>query len=275
MPEHNINEELVRQYKTAKEQGNTELADAILWRIIEQNTPMVHNRINAIALEKPNINKQDKEDMVQETMISLMQAVETYDETRARFNTYAYDKVQYAILDWLEKKYHLIYIPRQKQREVSLYYEIINDYKRNNNDKIPTDAYIKKMMGVDDDTYDDIKAAIAAYNIVSMDEEIKQEEDTVKFGDNIPDEKDYYMESLIQDNKDRFAKIIMKLKDKNQRQVLIDHYYNDLDFIEIAKDRGVTKQRINTIKKRAYEHLAAMPEVKNIAIELGIKPLDS
>ena len=44
MPEHNTNEELVRQYKTAKEQGNTELADAILWRIIEQNTPMVHNK---------------------------------------------------------------------------------------------------------------------------------------------------------------------------------------------------------------------------------------
>ena len=66
----------------------------------------------------------------------------------------------------------------------------------------------------------------------------------------------------------------MKLKDKNERQVLIDHYYNDLDFIEIAKKRGVTKQRINTIKKRAYEHLATMPEVKNIAIELGIKPLD-
>lgn len=274
MQEHDTNEELVRQYKTAKKQGNTELAKAILGRIIEQNMPMVHDRTNAIAREKNNINEEDKKDMAQDCAISLMQAVETYDEKKARFNTYAYEKVQFAILDWLEKK-HIIHIPRQKQREVSLKNEIINEYKRNNNDKIPTDAYIKKMMGVGDDTYDDIKAANAAYNTVSMDEEIEQEEDTLRLGDNIPDEKDYYLESQIQDNKDRFIKVIMKLKDKNERQVLIDHYYNDLDFIEIAKKRGVTKQRINTIKKRAYEHLATMPEVKNIAIELGIKPLDS
>lgn len=274
MQEHDTNEELVRQYKTAKKQGNTELAKAILGRIIERNMPMVYDRINAIAREKTYINEEDIKDMAQDCAISLMQAVETYDEKKARFNTYAYEKVQFAILDWLEKN-HIIHIPRQKQREVSLKNEIINEYKRNNNDKIPTDAYIKKMMGVGDDTYDDIKAANAAYNIVSMDEEIEQEEDTVRLGDNIPDEKDYYLESQIQDNKDRFIKVIMKLKDKNERQVLIDHYYNDLDFIEIAKKRGVTKQRINTIKKRAYEHLATMPEVKNIAIELGIKPLDS
>lgn len=274
MQEHDTNEELVRQYKTANKQGNKELADAILRKIIDKNTPMVYDRIYAFALEKPNINEQDIEDMAQESMIALMQAVESYDEKKARFNTYAYEKVQFAILDWLEEN-HIIHIPRQKQKDVSQYYEIVNEYKRNNNDRTPTDEYIKKMMGVDDATYRDIKAALAAYNIVSMDEEIEQEEDTVRFGDSIPDEKDYYMESLIQDNKDRFIKVIMKLKDKNERQVLIDHYYNDLDFVEIAKKRGVTKQRINTIKKRAYEHLATMPEVKNIAIELGIKPLDS
>ncbi len=274
MQEHDTNEELVRQYKTAKKQGNKELADAILRKIIDKNTPMVYDRIYAFALEKPNINEQDIEDMAQESMIALMQAVESYDEKIARFNTYAYEKVQFSILDWLEEN-HIIHIPRQKQKDVSQYYEITNEYKRNNNDRTPTDEYIKRMMGVDDATYGDIKAALAAYNIVSMDEEIEQEEDTVTFGDSIPDEKDYYMESLIQDNKDRFAKIIMKIKDKNERQVLIDHYYNDLDFVEIAKKRGVTKQRINTIKKRAYEHLAAIPEVKNIAIELGIKPLDS
>lgn len=274
MQEHDTNEELVRQYRTVKKQENTELAKAILERIIEQNMPMVNYRINAIARERTYINEEDIKDMAQDCAISLMQAVETYDEKKARFYTYAYEKVQFAILDWLEKN-HIIHIPRQKQREVSQKNEIINEYKRNNNDKIPTDAYIKKMMRVGDDTYDDIKAANAAYNIVSMDEEIEQEEDTVRLGDNIPDEKDYYSESQIQDNKDRFIKEIMKLKDKNERQVLIDHYYNDLDFIEIAKKRGVTKQRINTIKKRAYEHLATMPEVKNIAIELGIKPLDS
>lgn len=274
MTEHNTNEELVGQYKTAKEQGNTELADAILWRIIEQNMPMVYNRINTIALEKSNINEQDKEDMAQESMIALMEAVETYNEKLARFNTYAYDKVQFKILDWLEKN-HLIHIPRRKQRDVSLYQEIISEYKRNNNDREPSDAYIKKMMGVGDNTYRDIKAALFAYNIISLDDKVEQEEDTVTVGDTIPDERDYYLEKMIQNNREKFLEVIMKLKSRDERRVLIDYYYNDIDLVKIAENRGVSKQRINTIKKKAHEHLAALPEVKNIAIELGIKPLDS
>ena len=274
MPEHNTNEELVRQYKTAKEQGNTELANAILWRIIEQNMLMVYNCINAMTLEKSNINEQDKEDMAQESMIALMEAVETYNEGLARFNTYAYDKVQFKILDWLEKN-HLIHIPRGKQRDVSQYYEIIKDYKRKNDNREPSNECIKKLMGVNDNIYRDIKVASYAYNITSLDEEIKQDNDTVLFGEIVPDERDYYIEKLIQNNKDRFARIVFGLKNKDERQVLIDHYFKEINFVKIAEKRGVTKQRINSIKNKAYEHLAAMPEVKNIAIELGIKPLDS
>ena len=273
MPEHNTNEELVRQYKTAKKQENAELASAILWRIMEQNTPMVYNRINAIAREKPNISKEDKEDMVQESMIALMEAVETYNEKLARFNTYAYNKVQFKILDWLEKN-HLIYIPRGKQREVSQYQDIIIKYKRNNDDREPSDEYIKKMMGTDDNTYQDIKAAISAYNIVSLDSEVKQEEDTGTVGDTIPDKRDYYLEKQIQNNRKKFLEIIMKIKNRDERTVLIDYYYNDINLVQIAKNRGVTKQRINNIKKKALRHLAELPEVENIAIELGIKPLD-
>lgn len=63
----------------------------------------------------------------------------------------------------------------------------------------------------------------------------------------------------------------MKIKNRDERTVLIDYYYNDINLVQIAKNRGVTKQRINNIKKKALRHLAELPEVENIAIELGIK----
>ena len=130
------------------------------------------------------------------------------------------------------------------------------------------------MMGTDDNTYQDIKAAISAYNIVSLDSEVKQEEDTGTVGDTIPDKRDYYLEKQIQNNRNKFLEIIMKIKNRDERTVLIDYYYNDINLVQIAKNRGVTKQRINNIKKKALRHLAELPEVENIAIELGIKPLD-
>lgn len=272
MKEQITNEELVNQYKDEQEPVNK---NAILNRIIEQNMPMIYDRIYAITRERRDISKQDKEDLAQESMIALMETVESYNSQLASFNTYAYAKVEFRIRDWLEKNHHPIYIPRQKQRDVAQYYDIINNYKRTNNGRTPSDEYVKKMMGVNENTYRDIKAARDAYNIISLDDEVKQEDGTITAGENIPDERDYYFEKIIQDNKVKFQEIIMKLKNKKERKVLIDYFFNEIEWVKIAQELGVTKQRINTIKKKAYEHLASLPEVNNIAIELEIKPLDS
>ena len=71
-------------------------------------------------------NEEDIEDMTQDCAISLMQAVETYDEKKARFNTHAYGRVQFAILAWL-KKNHIIHKCNSKFRSSSMQWQ--NFYK--------------------------------------------------------------------------------------------------------------------------------------------------
>ncbi len=274
MQQLNNVEEQIRQYKTAKKHGDKIVEKSIRERIVLQYIPMVYKCIDAMFFEMTRIREQDKEDMKQEAIIALMEAIETYDDQKlARFNTYAYVKVQFKMLDWMERN-HLIRIPPEKQRRVSQYYAIIDDYKRNNNDREPSDEYIKKMMNVDDNTYRNIIAARDAYVINSIDDVIEHGEETIAVKDTVPDKRDCYDEIMTQINKNKLYEAVMKLENQVEREVLVEHYFNDVELARIAEKRGVSPQRISYIKKKALEHLAEMPEVKNIAIELKIKPLD-
>lgn len=128
-------------------------------------------------------------------------------------------------------------------------------------------------MGVEESTYWDIKAALCAYNIESLykDEEDDSEE---KLIDMIPDERDGFFESLFQAYREKLIKCVLQLRDKKERKVIFDYYYNDKSFVEIANELGVSKQRINTIKNNAYQHLGKIKEVRDFAIELGVVRID-
>lgn len=267
------NEELVAQYKTQINAGNNESANLIFNRIINKNMGTIYRLIEAVTKERSDITEEDKEDLRQESLIAVMEAVNTYDERLARFNTHVHNRVEYKIRDWFEKQHKVISIPKDKQRYCSIYYDIINDYKQNNNGISPSDEYIRMQMGVEESTYWDIKAALCAYNIESLykDEEDDSEE---KLIDMIPDERDGFFESLFQAYREKLIKCVLQLRDKKERKVIFDYYYNDKSFVEIANELGVSKQRINTIKNNAYQHLGKIKEVRDFAIELGVVRID-
>ena len=104
------NEELVKQYKNQINQGCLDTADKTMWRIVENNMGTIVGLVHDASIEHRNVTKEDIEDLKQESIIAVMEAVKTYDERLARFNTHAHNKVLFAIRDWFEKKHGLFYI---------------------------------------------------------------------------------------------------------------------------------------------------------------------
>lgn len=267
------NEELVKQYRKQKNQGCLDAADKTMWRIVENNMGTIVGLVNAASIEHRNVTKEDKEDLKSESIIAVMEAVHTYDERRARFNTHAHNKVLFAIRDWFEKKHGLIRIPKEKRRDCSIYNSIVNTYKELNGGKMPSDKYIQMQMGVDDDTFCDIRAALNAQNIDSFSREVENKDETDNIetlGDTIADKNDPYSDELFCKNKKLLAEYVLQLRDYRERKVIFDYYYKDRSLVEIAKDFKVSKQRVNTIKNNALNHLLNHPGVRAIAEETDI-----
>lgn len=270
MSERIENEELVAQYKMLKRQGNSNQASNVLMRIIENNMGTVNMLVNAVTLERNNITKEDKEDLRQEAAIAIMEAVETYKPSKAQFNTHAYTKIEFVILDWFREKHTTIKISQHMQGYCSQYYKIVNDFKQNNNEKEPSDEYIIKMLGVSKKTFGTIKEALCAYNILSLNEKIETNDAACQLGDVIEDKKDSFFEIIFQRNKEKLAKAILSLRNERERHVIIEHFYNNVEYKDIAKGYNVSQARINTIKNNAFDHLRQMPEITNIAVEINI-----
>ena len=267
------NEDLVKQYKKQINQGCLDVADKIMWRIVENNMGTIVGLVHDASIEHRNVTKEDVEDLKQESIIAVMEAVKTYDERLARFNTHAHNKVLFAIRDWFEKKHGLIRIPKEKRRDCSIYNSIVNTYKELNGGKIPSDKYIQMQMGVDDDTFCDIRAALNAQNIDSLSREVEKKDETdnkVTLGDTIADEKDAYSDERFCKNKKLLAEYVLQLRDYRERKVIFDYYYKDRSLVEIAEDFKVSKQRVNTIKNNALKHLFNHPGVRAIAEDTDI-----
>lgn len=274
MVEQYTNEELVRLYNKEKEKKNIYNSEQILQQIFDKNHGVIETRISIWSVYKKDLTYHEKEELRHLAKIAIWEAVESYDNTRGTaFITYAVWKIDSKIRDWLRDE-HLIHIPDAIQSYCSKYKDIITRYQQKNNGETPSEEYIRKLLDVGEKTFQSIKAALKIYEITRFDEEDDKVHTQVE---EKADDKDILLDILISENAEEFSQIIWKLKNRNERIVIIEHFYNDMEYVEIAKRLKVTKQRVNTIQKKAFEHLRAMPEVINIAKEIGIriKPLDS
>jgi len=253
------NEDLVTLYINKKMSGNKQEADHIFELIVQKNIEMIHKHVIRIIVEKPD-KKTYEDDMNQVAMIALMKAVEKYNPNfGAAFHTYAYANVQHALYDWIADN-HLIHIPRHKQHHIAVYYGIVNNYKNKHNGTTPSDEYVKHMMGVTEQQYKDIRAAISASYIDSLDNHFSADGEC-----HIPYNQDPHDIIQKRDAKLRLSDIISNLKNAKERQVIIDYYYGNKNIHVISKNSNVTDQRISKLKNNGVKHLAKISEINEIA----------
>jgi RNA polymerase sporulation-specific sigma factor len=105
-------------------------------KIVEQYTPLVHKIVNKYAWMSP---KHSREDLVQEGLLGIVRAIETFDLSRGyRFMTWVYPQVRGAVQSVARKDNRLPKYPLSLEQsdwghnlEDTIQYEVQDEYKSN------------------------------------------------------------------------------------------------------------------------------------------------
>ena len=215
--------------------------------IVLQNMGLV--RTVALSMRNMYVKFGDVEDVVNEGVIALMDAIESYSPDRgAKFETYASIKIRGAIIDFLRKQ---DWIPRNV-RKFAKALDKANSMLYNLNGRAPTNSELAEKMGMDEEKMLKMMAECSCTITLSFEE--------LLYEDNIdePSIKDSGLdrELLHSEMRKVVADAVNELAEK-ERQVITLYYYKNLKYSDIAKALGVSEGRVCQIHSKATLALKA------------------
>lgn len=215
--------------------------------IVLQNMGLV--RTVALSMRNMYIKSGDVEDVVNEGVIALMDAIESYSTDRgAKFETYASIKIRGAIIDFLRKQ---DWIPRNV-RKFAKALDKANSMLYNLNGRAPTNSELAEKMGMDEEKMLKMMAECSCTITLSFEE--------LLYEDNIdePSIKDSGLdrELLHDEMRKTVADAVNELSEK-ERQVITLYYYKNLKYSDIAKALGISEGRVCQIHSKATLALKA------------------
>lgn len=214
------------------------------------------NLVKIIALRMRGVYKNyaQLDDVVNQGMIALIDAVEKYDPTRnIKFETFASIKVKGSIIDFIRTQ---DWIPR-RLRKLSgdleqTYYHLCTQLERQ-----PTHAELAKAMSLTTEQLDRVMEQTYNFNLLSYEEVVWQKLTTV--GEDLSEDRaEDSPEGNLMENELRhqLGQAIDALNER-ERTVISLYYYEKLKLKEIAEVLGVSESRVSQI------HSAAILKMKN------------
>lgn len=196
----------------------------------------------ALSLRNVYIKYADVDDIVNEGVIALLNAVETFDYSRGvKFETYANIKIKGAIIDYVRKQ---DWVPRQVRKFSRVidqtYNEMYNELGRQ-----PTNQELADRLGISKEKLAKSMADMAGSITLSFEELLYED----NFQD-IAGEGDTDRQLYENEQKKIIAEAIAELRPK-ERQVITLYYYEKLKFVEIAGVLGVSESRVCQIHSKA------------------------
>ena len=215
--------------------------------IVLQNMGLV--RTVALSMRNMYVKFGDVEDVVNEGVIALMDAIESYSPDRgAKFETYASIKIRGAIIDFLRKQ---DWIPRNV-RKFAKALDKANSMLYNLNGRAPTNSELAAQLGMDEEKMLKMMTECSCTITLSFEE--------LLYEDNIdePSVKDSGVDRELLHNEMRkvVADAVNELGEK-ERQVITLYYYKNLKYSDIAKALGVSEGRVCQIHSKATLALKA------------------
>lgn len=225
-------------FERYRETGDVALRNEIVLRYMDT--------VKYVALSTRNIYSKyaDLDDIVNEGVIALIKAVETFDPSRnVKFETYANLKIKGAVIDFVRKQ---DWVPRQvrhfgKELDVA-YNELYAKLNRH-----PTNQELADFMEIPKEKLLRSMADIAGSITLSFEELLY--EDNFEFYDtksNDAVDSGLYEREL----KQVIADAINELRPK-EKQVVTLYYYEKLKFSDIAKVLGVSESRVCQIHSKS------------------------
>lgn len=217
--------------------------------IVLKNMGLV--RACALSMRNMYIKFGETEDVVNEGVLALMDAIETYDGSKgAKFETYASLKVRGAIIDYIRKQ---DWIPRNL-RKFSRTLDKANSMLYNLNGRVPTTAELAEYLKMDESKLLKLMSECSCTLTLSFEELLYEDNINEPAMDAATDS-----ELLREEMKKVIADAIGELKDR-EREVITLYYYKNFKYSDIAKALGVTEGRVCQIHSKAVLALKAKLE---------------
>lgn len=225
-------------------------SEALRNEIVLKNLGLV--RACALSLRNTYIKYGDVDDVVNEGVIALMDAIESFDPTKgAKFETYASLKIRGAIIDYVRRQ---DWVPRPV-RKFARDLDKANSILYNQYNRAPTNAELAEYLGMSEDKL--LKGMADASNTVTLSFEELLYEDNFEGSPSADEGSDSRL--LRQELREVTAKAISSLKEK-ERQVITLYYYKSMKYSDIAKVIGVSESRVCQINTKAMLALKAALE---------------
>lgn len=228
-------------------------SESVRNEIVLKNLGLV--RACALSLRNTYIKFGEVDDVVNEGVIALMDAIETFDPTKgAKFETYASLKIRGAIIDYVRKQ---DWVPRPV-RKFARDLDKANSLLYNQYDRAPTNAELAEYLNISEEKL--LRGMADASNAVTLSfEELLYEDNFEEGGASYAGTEGTDSRLMRQELRAVIAAAIDSLKEK-ERQVITLYYYKSMKYSDIAKVIGVSESRVCQINTKATLALKAALE---------------
>lgn len=225
--------------------------EAVRNEIVLKNLGLV--RSCALALRNTYVKFGDVDDVVNEGVIALMEAIETYDPERgAKFETYATLRIRGAIIDYVRSQ---DWIPRSV-RKFARDLDNANSVLYNQYNRMPTNAELSEYLEMTEEKL--LKCMAEASTTVTLSfEELLYEDNFEKHPASAGEATDAGV--LREECRRVIAQAIDSLKEK-EKQVITLYYYKNMKYSDIAKTLGISESRVCQINTKATLTLKTLLE---------------
>lgn len=225
-------------------------SEALRNEIVLKNLGLV--RACALSLRNTYIKYGDVDDVINEGVIALMEAIDSYDPAKgAKFETYASLKVRGAVIDYVRRQ---DWVPRPV-RKFARDLDKANSILYNQYNRAPTNTELAEYLGMSEDKL--LRGMADAANAVTLSFEELLYEDNFEDAPTADDGTDSRL--LREERRRVIADAIGSLREK-ERQVITLYYYKSMKYSDIAKVIGVSESRVCQINTKAMLALKAALE---------------
>lgn len=253
-----INKEETEELIISAKNNNKEAT----WELIKNNLRLISsiaNKYTGYGIEK--------EDLIQEGCIGMMEAIKVFDiNSETKFTTFAYYYIRKNIRETIIKKSKLIKVPMHKYELLIKYRQLLNRFYKENG-YYPKTKEISKFLNIKiEEVY---ILEIINQNLISI-EEPTNENTEVRIKDTIATPINEYNNLFL---KEELIKLLNKTGLKETEKEIIKYRYGFYDnrvytLKEIANIFNITTQYVSLIEQGALKRLKGLKYTKDLKVYL-------
>ncbi len=227
-------------------------SNELKWEIALRYTGLI--RSVALQIRGVYCSFAQLDDIVNEGVIVLADAVEKYDPEKGRFDTYVSKRIRGMIIDLARQQDWIPRTVRKRAKEIEhataeLYGELA---------RFPTAGEVAEYLHITEGEYQEAMANASMYSIISLDELFEGYEHAMENPADDPTQVSARMtpEQAVQNKEllQALTRAVASLKE-NEQMVLSLYYQKELKMKDIASVLGVSAPRVSQVHARAISKL--------------------